>query len=104
LSFQALASAAPVQYTAAPAAPAPLRILVVDDDPQLLKSLRDTLEGDGHTIVAANGGQDGIDLFRTALTDKQLFDAVITDLGMPYVDGRQVAAGSPAGSEFQMLP
>jgi PAS domain S-box-containing protein len=94
LSFAVPASptAAPAQSTAVHAAPAPLRILVVDDDPLLLKSLRDTLEGDGHTIVAAKGGQDGIDLFRTAVTDKQTFDAVITDLGMPYVDGRQVAA------------
>lgn len=70
---------------------AALRILVVDDDPLLLKSLRDTPEGDGHTIVVASGGQEGIDLFRTALDEKQLFDAVVTDLGMPYVDGRQVA-------------
>jgi CheY-like chemotaxis protein/anti-sigma regulatory factor (Ser/Thr protein kinase) len=102
LSFAAPASAtaAPAQPTAVYAAPAPLRILVVDDDPLLLKSLRDALEGDGHTIVTANGGQDGIDLFRTALNDKQTFDAVMTDLGMPYVDGRQVAgfvkAASPA--------
>jgi signal transduction histidine kinase/ActR/RegA family two-component response regulator/PAS domain-containing protein len=93
-----LSFAAPVSVTIAPApstvvhaVQVPLRILVVDDDPLLLKSLRDTLEGDGHTIVSANGGQDGIDLFRTALNDKQPFDAVMTDLGMPYVDGRQVA-------------
>jgi CheY-like chemotaxis protein len=78
--------------------PAVLRILVVDDDPLLLKSLRETLEGDGHTIVAANGGQDGIDLFRRALSEKLAFDAVVTDLGMPYVDGRQVAGFVKSGS------
>ena len=64
LSFAAMASAvaapAPVLSAAVQAAPAALRILVVDDDPLLLKSLRDTLEGDGHTIVVANGGQEGI--------------------------------------------
>jgi PAS domain S-box-containing protein len=100
LSFAAPASAtaAPAQSTAVPAVPAALRILVVDDDPLLLKSLRDALEGDGHTIVAANGGQDGIDLFRTALNDKHTFDAVMTDLGMPYVDGRQVAEFVKAAS------
>jgi PAS domain S-box-containing protein len=100
LSFAAPASAtaAPAQSTAVPTVPAALRILVVDDDPMLLKSLRDILEGDGHTIVAANGGQDGIDLFRTALDDKQTFDAVMTDLGMPYVDGRQVAGFVKASS------
>jgi CheY-like chemotaxis protein len=100
LSFTAPRSAtpAPTQSTTAHAMPPPLRILVVDDDPLLLKSLRDTLEGDGHTIVTANGGQNGIDLFRSAQNDKQTFDAVMTDLGMPHIDGRQVAAFVKAAS------
>ncbi len=72
--------------------PKGLRILLVDDDPVLLESLRDTLEGDGHTIVTANGGREGIDAFRAAQLAQQKFSAVITDLGMPYVDGRQVAS------------
>jgi DNA-binding response OmpR family regulator len=38
-----------------------LRILVVDDDLLLLKSLRDTLEAEGHEVVVADGGQAGID-------------------------------------------
>jgi PAS domain S-box-containing protein len=100
LSFVApvSAAAAPAPSTAVQAAPAALRILVVDDDPLLLKSLRDTLEGDGHTIVVANGGQEGIDLFRTAVNDKQTFDVIVTDLGMPYVDGSQVAGFVKAAS------
>ncbi len=72
--------------------PAFLRILVVDDDPLLLKSLRDTLEVAGHQIVTAAGDQAGIDMFREALAEGNPFAAVITDLGMPYVDGRQVAS------------
>jgi PAS domain S-box-containing protein len=68
-----------------------LRILVVDDDPLLLKSLRDVLEGDGHVVHTANGGQAGIDTFLSAHRDGTPFNLVITDLGMPYVDGRQVA-------------
>jgi len=67
------------------------RILVVDDDPLLIKSLRDTLETDGHVIVAASSGQEGIDIFRKAHGGGEPFAVVITDLGMPYVDGRQVA-------------
>src|SRR6185295_1906094 len=35
-----------------------LRILVVDDDPLLIKSLRDALEGDGHVITVATGGAE----------------------------------------------
>ena len=68
------------------------RILVVDDDPLLIKSLRDTLETDGHQIVAAGAGQEGIDVFRKAHEGGEPFAVVITDLGMPYVDGRQVAS------------
>ena len=72
--------------------PTRLRILIVDDDPLLIKSLRDTLETDGHLIVATGGGQDGIDAFRKACEEGEPFAVVITDLGMPYLDGRQVAS------------
>jgi signal transduction histidine kinase/ActR/RegA family two-component response regulator len=69
-----------------------LRILLVDDDPMLVKSLRDILEGDGHVITVADGGQNGIDTFQAARQRGSPFSLVITDLGMPYVDGRKVAA------------
>ena len=70
----------------------PLRILLVDDDPLVLKSLRDALEFDRHEVVTAEGGQAGLDEFAGALDSGKRFDVVITDLGMPYVDGRKVAA------------
>ena len=69
----------------------PLRILLIDDDPIILKSLRDTLEGDGHFVEAADGGQRGIDAFRAENERGEPFAAVITDLGMPQIDGRAVA-------------
>lgn len=72
--------------------PSRQRILIVDDDPMLLKSLRDTLEADGHVIVTANGGQEGIDTFAAARSGGEPFGVVITDLGMPHVDGRRVAS------------
>ena len=74
------------------AMPPRLRILSVDDDPLLIKSLRDALEADGHAVVTANGGQEGIDAFRRAEERDEHFAVVITDLGMPYVDGRKVAS------------
>jgi signal transduction histidine kinase/ActR/RegA family two-component response regulator len=75
-----------------------LRILLVDDDPLLIKSLRDILEQDGHAVTAADGGQKGIDSFCAALSGGTPFSVVITDLGMPYVDGRKVAASVKAAS------
>jgi signal transduction histidine kinase/CheY-like chemotaxis protein len=69
-----------------------LRILLIDDDPLLIKSLQDTLQQDGHVLSACHGGQAGIDTF-TAFTQRgESFDLVITDLGMPHVDGRKVAS------------
>ena len=70
---------------------APLDILIIDDDPIILSTLRETLGRDGHRIVVASGGQAGIDLARSAVARQQPFDVVLTDLGMPYVDGRRVA-------------
>jgi CheY-like chemotaxis protein len=83
---------------AASAGPGRLRILVVDDDPLLLRSLQHTLEIDGHTVVAANGGQAGIDAFHAARQAGNLPSLVITDLGMPHVDGRKLAAAVKAMS------
>ncbi|HTW76094.1 MAG TPA: ATP-binding protein [Steroidobacteraceae bacterium] len=69
-----------------------LRVLLVDDDPLLIKSLQDTLLEEGHRVTATHGGQAGIDAFAAALGRGEPFDVVITDLGMPHVDGRKVAA------------
>ena len=72
--------------------PTGLRILVVDDDPLLLKSLCEILEADGHVITTATGGREGIETFTAAYQRSEPFPVVITDLGMPYVDGRSVAS------------
>jgi PAS domain S-box-containing protein len=70
----------------------PTRILIVDDDPLLLKSLRDALESEGHHVTAAGGGQAGINAFVESHAAGNPYPVVITDLGMPHVDGRKVAA------------
>src|SRR6266849_5656568 len=83
----------------APPHPAPrLRLLIVHADPLLLKSLRDTLRGDGHLITTADSGQKGIETFIAAEKRGEPFAVVITDLGMPHVDGRKVAAAVKAVS------
>jgi PAS domain S-box-containing protein len=74
------------------AGPTRLRILVVDDDPLIIRVLCETLESDGHDVITANGGQAGIDAFCAAQGRGKPFSIVITDLGMPHVDGRRVAS------------
>jgi signal transduction histidine kinase/CheY-like chemotaxis protein len=70
----------------------PLRILVIDDDPLVLESLLKILERDGHVVATADGGERGIAAFSAAEQRDQPFELVITDLGMPEIDGRAVAA------------
>jgi CheY-like chemotaxis protein len=76
----------------------PLRLLLVDDDPVILQSLKDVLTSDGHQVVTADGGQKGIDTFRSARASAEPFDMVFTDLGMPKIDGRRVAAAVKAAN------
>ncbi|HVY24323.1 MAG TPA: PAS domain S-box protein [Steroidobacteraceae bacterium] len=78
--------------------PRPLSLLIIDDDPVIIESLTEVLRRDGHQVTSANGGAAGIEAFRSALHQYRKFDVVITDLGMPYVDGRAVAAAVKTAS------
>ena len=69
-----------------------LRILIVDDDPLILQALRAALETDGHVLTTADNGQAAVDAFVTAEATRIPFDIVITDLSIPNVGGRTVAA------------
>jgi signal transduction histidine kinase/ActR/RegA family two-component response regulator len=69
-----------------------LRLLVIDDDELLRQSMRAILEREGHSVSIARGGRSGIEIFADAAQRGEPFEVVITDLGMPHVDGRAVAA------------
>jgi signal transduction histidine kinase len=68
-----------------------LNVLCIDDDAQVRQLLKDCLTHFNHRVMVASGGKQGMELFRTALSKKQSYDVVITDLGMPDVDGHHVA-------------
>lgn len=67
--------------------PASLRILVVDDEPHVLSFLRQCLLHLGHHPDTANDAEQALEQFR-----RGTYDVVITDLGMPKLDGRELAA------------
>ena len=71
---------------------------MIDDDPLVAQSLLHVLSHEGHSVTTADGGQAGIDAFAAANKEARTFDVVMTDLGMPYVDGRAVAAAVKAMS------
>src|SRR6476619_2585723 len=62
-----------------------MRVLIVEDEPNLGRQLRATLEGAGYAIDLATDGEDGHYLGST-----ESYDAVILDLGLPEVDGLTV--------------
>lgn len=104
LNFAAITPRSQLSQIARPAAaPSRLHILLVDDDPLIIRSLQAILEEDGHLVTTANGGQEGIDTLSKAAARDEQFAVVITDLGMPYVDGRKVASAVKARSDTPVI-
>lgn len=62
-----------------------MRVLVVEDEPNLQRQLRSALEGAGYAVDVASDGEDGHYLGST-----ESYDAVVLDLGLPEVDGLTV--------------
>jgi two-component system KDP operon response regulator KdpE len=61
------------------------RVLIVDDDPALLRALRVSLHLKGHDVVTAATGEQGIS--QAALVSP---DVIVLDLGLPDIDGLKV--------------
>ncbi|MBI3444934.1 MAG: response regulator, partial [Magnetospirillum sp.] len=59
-----------------------MRLLVVEDEPQLTLSLERALEAAGFAVDTAYDGEDG-----WHLGDTETYDAVVLDLGLPKIDG-----------------
>jgi len=68
-----------------------LRVLCIDDEHTIRQTLNDSLSDFSHRVTVASGGKRGLELFRSALQAKEPYEVVITDLGMPDMDGHQVA-------------
>ena len=63
------------------------RILIIDDEERVLRTLRQMLESAGHEVVEAADGKEGVELYK-----EDSVDLVITDLIMPEKEGIQAAA------------
>jgi two-component system, OmpR family, KDP operon response regulator KdpE len=59
-----------------------MRILVVDDEPQITRVLRTSLQSSGHEVTVAQNGVEALETFLKAQPE-----LVITDLAMPGMDG-----------------
>ena len=72
------------------------RILLAEDDAAMLDMVKHTLTADGHTVVAAQDGQEALDLLSAAGAG---FDVMLTDIQMPSVNGIELA-----GKAMALLP
>lgn len=61
------------------------KVLLIDDDPGILRVMRLALEDEGHTVICAGDGLSGIDLCADESPD-----IVITDIRMPGMNGMEV--------------
>jgi signal transduction histidine kinase/ActR/RegA family two-component response regulator len=68
-----------------------LHLLFIDDEEPVRQAVECCLGRFSHRVITAENGREGIDLFRNAASRGHPFDAVVTDLGMSEMDGRQVA-------------
>ncbi|AMB58574.1 response regulator [Microterricola viridarii] len=62
-----------------------MKILIADDDPQILRALQITLSAHGYEVVVARDGNEAV-----ALAATQRPDLLVVDLGMPQLTGLQV--------------
>ena len=77
-----------------------MHLLVIEDDPRLVRLLRRLLEEDRHVVETAMTGRDGVDIVEATTG----IDAIILDIGLPDISGLEVARKIRAsGSETAIL-
>lgn len=74
------------------------RVLVVDDEPQILRVLRTSLQAQGFVVATAPNGETALDVL-TRIS----IDLVILDLGLPGIDGREVIARLRSWSDVPVI-
>jgi two-component system, OmpR family, KDP operon response regulator KdpE len=76
----------------------PQRVLVVDDDNQMLKAVTNALSARGYDVVTANSGESAL----SVATDNEL-DLVLLDLGLPGIEGHEVIERLRAWTELPVI-
>lgn len=77
----------------------PKRILIVDDEPDLVETLRFPLEMEGYQVLVAENGEMGLTLAR-----KERPDLIILDLMLPKLDGYKVCRLLKFDERFKKIP
>ncbi len=75
------------------------RILVIDDEPDILKVVDFRLKKAGYDVITAIDGQEGLDLAK-----KERPDLIFLDLCLPKVSGEDVCERLKSDEEFKEIP
>jgi CheY-like chemotaxis protein len=78
------------------------RVLIVDDNPYILKLLTMMLELENLEVKTANDGSDALNLIINESEER--FDIVITDYQMPIIDGQEFAETLKKYDEYKNIP
>jgi two-component system KDP operon response regulator KdpE len=74
------------------------KVLVVDDEPAIRRSMEITLKAEGYRVVGAATGEDALDI-----SGREHPDLVILDLGLPGISGHEVISGLRAWTQIPIL-
>jgi two-component system KDP operon response regulator KdpE len=74
------------------------RVLAVDDDPQILRAVRTSLQARGYEVTTAGNGETAIELLST-----HPFDLVVLDLGLPGMDGHEFIRRARTWAEVPII-
>jgi len=75
------------------------RILIVDDSPSQLLVLKRIVEGQGHEVITAEDGQQGVDMAK-----KHIPDLILMDVVMPNLNGFQATRAISKDPETGHIP
>jgi len=68
------------------------RVLYVDDDTVVLDALTHIMTAQGFNVTPVTSAEQALGAFESGLSENQPFDVVVTDLSMPHMSGREIAA------------
>ncbi len=75
-------------------------VLIVEDDGDILESLREAFEDDGYTVVTAFDGQKALDILKAGVPP----DVIVLDLVMPRMNGTELYAAMQADPALARIP
>ncbi len=78
------------------------RLLVVEDEPNLLSGIRDILELDDYHVLTAQNGREALEVLKNVGGD--IPDLIVSDIMMPYIDGLQLLREVRKNAAWLMIP